>query len=54
MKYKVTYEYRGRVTVEVEALNKEQAVKIGQEEADEAILHNLGVDNVTVRHDNKE
>lgn len=36
-KYKVTYEYRGKITVEIEAENEEQADIIGLKEADEHI-----------------
>ena len=49
MKYRVTYCYEGRVTVEVEAESKEDAEKKGLSEADEAILHNLSVCNVVAR-----
>lgn len=37
MKYKVTYTYRGHVTVEVEAADEAAAFKAGMEEADSDI-----------------
>lgn len=49
--YKVTYEYRGKVTVEVEAKNKEEAENIGLEEADSYINGCLTVYDVIVRED---
>lgn len=48
-KYRVTYEYRGRVTVEVEAETEAAAEKAGLAEADEAIPSNLSLYNATVR-----
>ena len=49
MKYRVTYEYRGRVTVVVKAEDAAAAEKKGQPEADEAIHHNLALYDSTVR-----
>ena len=49
MKYKVTYEYRGKVTVEVEADSPEDAQRRGLEEADEAINGSLSVYDWTVK-----
>lgn len=49
MKYKVTYEYRGKVTVEVEAENEKSAESAGLVEADELINGSLTVYDVTVR-----
>lgn len=43
MKYKVLFEYRGRVTIEVYAESEEVAKKVALSEADEAILYNLEV-----------
>lgn len=42
-KYKVTYEYRGKVTVEVEAEDEKQAERFGLDEADECIAGSLMV-----------
>lgn len=47
MKYKVTYEYRGKVTVEVEAASEREAEQIGLREADECV--ELSVCDVQVR-----
>lgn len=47
--YKVTYEYRGKVTVDVEANNEEQADIIGMEEADQLIAGALTVYDSQVR-----
>lgn len=49
MKYKVTYEYRGRVTVEVDALSESEAEVVGLEEADSCINGSLSVYDCTVR-----
>jgi len=49
MKYKVTYEYRGTVTLDVEAPSAEEAENAGQREADEAIVGALSVYDVTAR-----
>ena len=49
MKYKVTYEYRARVTVEVEADNEKDAVENGLEEADEGINGAINLYDTTVR-----
>lgn len=49
MKYKVTYEYRGTVTVDVEADNEGKAEDAGMQEADEAISRNLSLYDVEVR-----
>lgn len=47
-KFKVTYEYRGKVTVEVEAADEKEADTKGLAEADESIIHNLSVYNADV------
>ncbi len=41
--YKVTYEYRGKVTVEVEAETESDAERDGLKEADDYIGGNLSV-----------
>lgn len=48
MKYKVTYEYHGKITVEVEAPDEKAAEVVGLEEADEFIQGQLSVYDVTV------
>ena len=50
-KYKVRYEYRGTVTVEIEAENETDAENESLQEADESIHHNLLVYSVDVRED---
>lgn len=52
-KYKVTYEYRGRVTVEVDAVSEEDAECDSQQEADEIINGALTVYSVDVREVSK-
>lgn len=47
-KFRVTYEYRGRVTVDVEAADEKEADKKGLAEADSAIGGNLFVYDVQV------
>jgi hypothetical protein len=47
--YKVTYEYRGSVTVSVEARSEEEAETLGLEEADQDINGALSVYDVKVR-----
>lgn len=47
-KFKVTYEYRGRVTVEIEAADEKEADTKGLAEADQSIVHNLYVYNTDV------
>lgn len=49
MKYKVTYEYRGTVEVEVEARNEVEADELGIDEADELIKQNLSIYGATVK-----
>ncbi len=49
MKYKVTYEYRGKVTVEVEAESETAAEQAGLEEADESINEALSLYDVVIR-----
>lgn len=46
--YKVKYEYRGFVTVEVEANNESNAEMLGMAEADQYIAGNLSVYDVVV------
>lgn len=48
-KYRVTYEYRGRVTIEVNAEDAAAAEKKGQAEADEYIYGNLALYDSTAR-----
>ncbi len=48
-KYKVTYEYRAKVTVQVEAENEEAAEEAAQEEADEGINGATELYDVQVR-----
>ncbi len=48
-KYKVTYEYRGKVTVEIEATDETQAEHIGLAEADDDIGTRLELYDVTFR-----
>lgn len=47
-KFKVTYEYRGTVTVEVEAADEKEADTKGLTEADSMIGANLSVYNAQV------
>lgn len=49
MKFKVTYEYRGEIIVEVEAENADEAEKLGMAEAEESIVENLSLYDVNVR-----
>jgi hypothetical protein len=49
MLYKVTYEYRGKVTIEVEADNEKDAENKGLPDADEAIAGNLQLYDVSVK-----
>lgn len=49
MKYKVTYEYRAKVTVDVEANSEKEAEEAGQQEADESINLSLELYDVRVR-----
>lgn len=49
MKYKVTCEYRGKVTVEVEAENAREAEQLGLIEAGESIQSNLAIYDVRAR-----
>ena len=46
--YKVTYEYRGKITVDVEAKDEKEAEILGLEEADSHINCSLSVYDVTV------
>lgn len=48
-KYRVTYEYHGKVVVDVEADSEESAEELGQEEADGAINNALELYSVKVR-----
>lgn len=48
-KYSVTYEYRGKVTVEVEAENEKEAETKGLKEADFYMAGAMTVYDVTVR-----
>lgn len=48
MKYKVLFEYRGHVTIQVDAESEEAAKKVALPEADEAILYNLEVSELKV------
>ena len=41
MKFKVTYEFRAKTVIEVEAKSREAAEKIGEDEAYEECQHNL-------------
>jgi len=47
--YRVTVEYHGEVTTEVEAINEDEARTKGIDEADEIIHVNLGVYDVRVK-----
>lgn len=49
MKFKVTYEYRGKVTVDVDARNKEEAEELGIKEADEFITGHLSIYDIEVK-----
>lgn len=49
MKYRVTYEYRSRVSVEVEAENEKLAEEAGMEEADDYINGSLELYDVKVK-----
>lgn len=48
-KYRVTYEYRGQVTVEVEADTEDAAIGSGSEQAATDIHGNLNLYGVTPR-----
>ena len=49
MKYKVTYEYRGTVTVDVDAKDEKEAEDKAMDQTDELIIGCLTVYDVQVR-----
>jgi hypothetical protein len=48
MKYKVTFRYRGKFSVDVEADSEEEAARIGQTEAEEEVTDFLRLDCVDI------
>ena len=48
MKYKVTFQYRGRFAVEVEAESEKEAARIAQTDAEEEVTDFLRLDCVDI------
>ena len=50
MKYRVTFRYHGRFSVEVDAESEEEAARIGQTEAEDEVTDFLRLDCVDIEN----